>query len=185
MKLENKNKIYYGNPIIKFKEELISKLKSVGVELVDVSKLKPHEQVSDEDMNSLRNSLLKEDKCILKFPIVCEKEYNIIIDGHNRYHIFKELGLKKIPVYYVDYFDDRIVVDSWREGEKVTKRDVIEAAKSGKVFPPKTTKHLYIKKEIDTTTGEEKNQYVRILEILPQINVPIDALKNDGFKEKL
>ncbi|MEM4347773.1 MAG: hypothetical protein QW802_04215 [Candidatus Altiarchaeota archaeon] len=158
------------------KEEIISRLKKIGVELVDISKLKPHEEVSEEDQESLKNLLLNDDKCILKYPIVCEKKYKIILDGHNRYNIFKKLKLKKIPVYFVDYFDERIVVGSWREGVKVTKEEVIGIAKKGKCFPPKTTKHMYLCK-----SENEDAKLVRIVEILPRIDVSLKILANDGL----
>ncbi len=149
-------------------EELKARLKKFNVILVPVSELKPHEQASAKDLSSLRRCLLDENGRILKFPIVCDKENNIIIDGHCRYNIFKELNLKKIPVYYVDYSDERIVIDKWRNGEKVTKEDVIAMGKSDEIFPPKTTKHMYCDGACTT-----------ILETLPQINVPIDDLKKD------
>jgi hypothetical protein len=153
---------------------LRNRLKKVNVVLVNISKLKPHEKVSAEDINSLRKCLLNENGRILKFPIVCDKHHNIIIDGHCRYNVFKELKLKKIPVYYVDYSDEKIVVDCWRKGEKVTKEEVIKITKCGKCFPPKTTKHMYV----------SENGMVRILEVLPQINVPLDTLKNNENAEE-
>ena len=42
---------------------------------------------------------------------------------------------------FVDYNCEEIKVEAWRKGEKVTKKMVIEAGLSGKMFKPKTSRH--------------------------------------------
>ena len=42
---------------------------------------------------------------------MCEQS-NTIIDGHHRYFALKELGLKKIPVTFINYFSEKIKTDS-------------------------------------------------------------------------
>lgn len=151
-------------------KDLKKRLKKCKVALVDISKVKPHEEVSEEDITCLRKTLLNDNHGVLKFPIVCDKEHNIILDGHNRYTIFKNLNLKKIPVFYVDYEDEHILVGSWRKGKRVTKKDVIHTAECGEILPHKTTKHLY----------KKGKKCVRILKILPRIDVPLEILEEDN-----
>lgn len=98
----------------------------------------------------------------LKHPIVVDRETKIILDGHHRYNTLKSLKIEKVPVFYVNYFDDKIVLDSWN-GAKLTKKDVIEKVKSDELFPKKTTKHM-----IQTETG-----LVHISIIMPTINLDI------------
>ena len=63
----------------------------------------------------------------------------MIIDGHHRYFALKELGLEKIPVTMINYFSDKIITD---KNDSLMKHDIIENALSGKLYEPKSTKHL-------------------------------------------
>ncbi|MBD3155276.1 MAG: hypothetical protein GF368_01315 [Candidatus Aenigmarchaeota archaeon] len=107
--------------------------------LVEISKLKEHEEIIPERFDELKNEILSSG--FLKEPIVVDKNTNIILDGHHRFNIFKSLGYSKIAVQYVDYGNPKIVVDSWN-GNLQTKEKVIEKVVSGEKFPPKTTKHM-------------------------------------------
>lgn len=110
-------------------------------------------------LKQVRESILSEG---LKHPIVVDRATKIILDGHHRYNTLKSLRIEKVPVFYVNYFDDRIIVDSWN-GAKLTKKDVVEKVNSGGLFPKKTTKHM-----IRTETG-----LVHISIIMPTINLDI------------
>ena len=63
----------------------------------------------------------------------------MIFDGHHRYFALKELGLEKIPVTMINYFSDKIITD---KNDSLMKHDIIENALSGKLYEPKSTKHL-------------------------------------------
>jgi hypothetical protein len=139
------------------------RLKQLNTELTDVFSLKPHERVDDERIIEIRESIVKGG---MQYPIVVDRESNIILDGHHRFNIFKGFGIRNIPVFYVDYSDDRIILDSWN-GQKLTKSDIVEAASSGKLFPNKTTKHMFI----------SSNGLVHISSIVPRIDVDVFKLK--------
>jgi hypothetical protein len=79
---------------------------------------------------------------ILKRPIVVDRSTKIILDGHFRFNALKQLGCSKIPVFFVDYDSPHILVEGWRDGETVTKEDVVRAGLTGKKLPPKTSKHM-------------------------------------------
>lgn len=150
-------------------KKLEKRLHECGVELVPIEKLKPHEEiVSKEELADLKISLMTEG---IKFPIVCDRKTNMILDGHTRYMVFKELGLKRIPVYYVNYFDDKVVLESWRAVKPLTKEDVIKVIECGWVFPCKTTKHMY----------KTEKGLVHISKIPPKVDVPIDILISNSF----
>jgi hypothetical protein len=110
-----------------------------GIEEVDIGILRCHEEVVEERLNSLISYLKSlEEDLLISTIIVCNKSM-IIIDGHHRYHALKILGIKKVPVTFINYnssnikayFDDRIL-----------KSDVINIVNANKLLPPKSTKHV-------------------------------------------
>lgn len=142
--------------------KLESRLHASKIDLVDISHLKPHEEIDSAKLKDLKGCITEHG---LMFPIVADKKTKIILDGHHRYNVFKKMKLAKIPVFYVDYSDNRIVVDSW-SGKKITKQDVIDKVASGKVFPLKTTKHMFLSDD-----GPK-----HISSVLPSANVRISEL---------
>jgi hypothetical protein len=99
--------------------------------LVPVCSLYPHEKVDEniKDLYQLKDFL----------PIVVDQNTNIILDGHHRWTVYKLLEKTQIPVYYVDYMNSNILIGR----EDITKQDVINAALTNQLFPPKTTSHRY------------------------------------------
>ena len=85
-----------------------------------------------------------------------------ILDGHHRYHVGLRIGLLRLPVIKVDYLDDEgIELDIWpgSDLEALTKQEVVEMALSGKLYPPKTSRHRYS-------------------DYLPAIAVPLDSMRS-------
>ncbi|MDX1534220.1 MAG: ParB/RepB/Spo0J family partition protein [Thermoplasmata archaeon] len=103
--------------------------------------LKPHEEFRLELLEETRAAI--EADGYVREPLLVEQEHYVILDGHHRYGALLALGIEWVPVYLVDYDDDAVRVETWPNAqvEKVTKREVVEAALSGKRFPPKTTRH--------------------------------------------
>jgi len=128
----------------------------VRFELVEIGRLKSHEEVRSELLESLVAEIKRDG--FLRKPVLVENRHYIILDGHHRFEALKALGCKKIPVYLVDYFDDAIFLTTWPEAKhkNVTKNDVIDMAKSGKLYPPKTTKHI-VKLELKEVRVELKD----------------------------
>ncbi|MBS3052736.1 MAG: ParB N-terminal domain-containing protein [Candidatus Aenigmarchaeota archaeon] len=147
----------------------INELESFNVELVSIHYLKPHEEIDNNRLTEIKESIIKEG---LKFPIVVDIESKIILDGHHRLAVFKELEIDKIPVYYVNYSDKKIIIDTWNE-IRVTKDDIIKMVNSGKLFPNKTTKHMIF----------SNNGYRHISSITPRINVNISEILNTIKKQ--
>ncbi len=111
-------------------------------ELVEVGRLKSHEEVRSELLESLVAEIKKDG--FLRKPVLVEDKHYVILDGHHRYEALKLLGCKRIPVYLVDYVDDSIYLTTWPDAKykNVTKDEVLNMARSGKLYPPKTTKHI-------------------------------------------
>lgn len=108
--------------------------------IVSVDRLLPHEQVVQGKVEAVKRLILGSG--YVKFPILVDLNTFTVLDGHHRLEAVKALGLKMIPVFFVDYFKDYVLVKSFRKEFLVTKGLVIEAARARKLLPPKTSRHL-------------------------------------------
>ena len=125
---------------IKIDNSIIKEVTEIDIDLVF-----PHEKVIVNKKEILKNNLkYKDDYVIISSIIIC-METHMIIDGHHRYFALKELGIEKIPVTLINYFSEKIKTD---DNNSFSKNEIIENAKKGKLYEPKSTKHLiYCEKE--------------------------------------
>lgn len=127
------------------------------VTLVDINTLK---RIEDHDPNralKLKDKIIKDNSWI--FPIIVEANNNLILDGHHRFEVAKQLKLDKIPAILVDYKD--IKVWSLRDEIKISKAEIVEKiVKRNEIYPYKTIKHKYSFQ-------------------IPEINFNLRSLKND------
>ena len=99
----------------------------------------PHEKVSLEEINKLKNYINNfHSEIILPSILVCNKT-NVIIDGHHRFHVIKLLEVDQIPVSLIDYNSDLILTN---EKNSLSKKEILRSARNNKIFPPRTSKHL-------------------------------------------
>ncbi|MDP6869213.1 MAG: ParB N-terminal domain-containing protein [Candidatus Poseidoniaceae archaeon] len=115
---------------------------SEDVQLVPISWLKPHEEINVRGRDKLLD-MTKRWKGYTK-PLLVDSETGTILDGHHRYSIGLVLNLRRLPAICVNYLqDENVSVSLWpgSDLESITKDDVINMALSGKVYPPKTSKH--------------------------------------------
>lgn len=110
------------------------------VALVPLSVLKPHEAVIEDRVRELLEDI-KWRGAVLK-PVVADFKTMVILDGHHRVEALKRLGASYVPALLVDYDSDCVSVSSWRKGVAVSKEMVREAGLSGKLLPPKTSRHV-------------------------------------------
>jgi cysteine synthase/O-phosphoserine sulfhydrylase/cystathionine beta-synthase len=134
--------------------------------LVEIEKLQPHEEADPERLRELTQQIAL-DKT-LKYAIVADEKTNVILDGEHRYNALKSLGCRWIPVVYVNYESQNIEVHTWRNNHPITKKDVIEAALTGKLFPPKTSKHMM----------KNSDNLVHISSIEKRVDAPLEVLKS-------
>ncbi len=111
-----------------------------NIKNIAIGLLKPHEETCPIHLQNLRDEI-KKDGCV-KDPIIVDKNTMVILDGHHRYNSLKAMNCKFCPCCLVDYQSDEIDVACWREGERITKEQVIAAGLSGKLLPQKTSRHL-------------------------------------------
>ncbi len=132
---------------------------------VDIEEVKAHEEIRPEYLEELRYQI--ECDGILKMPIAVDRKTYVILDGHHRLHALKKLGCKRIPVVLVNYRSPKIKVLAWREGEKVTKAEVVRAGLSGRRMQSKTSRHMI---QLDG-----KLEHISAIEWI--IDIPLEKLK--------
>jgi|TARA_B100002052_G_C15828825_1_gene574306 ParB-like chromosome segregation protein Spo0J len=135
------------------------------VELVPLEVLRPHEQIIHKKVDQLErithrwNAYTK--------PLLLDRTTGTILDGHHRYHVAQRIGLLCVPCVLIDYLkDDSIELDVWPNcgRDSITKQDVIDAALSGDLMSPKTSRH-------------------RLSDHLPPIAVPLSRLRQPAIAD--
>lgn len=112
--------------------------------LVPLSWLKAHEQHVEQRVEELVHHFTH--RGAIDYAIVADENSGTVIDGHHRLMALRILGARWAPVYLIDYQDPRISVHTWREGEKApSKEEVVERASRGDLFPPKSTRHDFVR----------------------------------------
>ncbi|MEM3555884.1 MAG: ParB N-terminal domain-containing protein [Candidatus Micrarchaeia archaeon] len=109
------------------------------VRILFISELKAHELPDKRRVKELEEDMRR--RGILLKPIIVDRKTKIIIDGHCRCDALRRVGCRKVAVRFVDYLSEKIAVEGWN-GEKVNKKDVLEAGMSGVLMKPKTTRHI-------------------------------------------
>ena len=109
-----------------------------------LSWLKAHEQYVEARVVELLERFQRTG-CV-DYAVVVDRQTGTIIDGHHRYEALRRLGAALVPVHLVDYLDPSITIRCWREGERApTKEEVVERAAKGLLYPPKTTRHDFVR----------------------------------------
>ena len=141
--------------------------KPLNVRLVELDKLKQHEEVDQTHLEELKKEIKSDG--ILKIAIAVDMNTNIVLDGEHRLNALKKLGCKKVPVVFVDYHSAELRVCAWRKGEELTKKNVIEAGFSEKKLPPTTTKHMV----------KISDRLIHISAIEKRVDIPLEKLGAD------
>ncbi len=117
--------------------------------IMEIGKLRPHEAVEPNRLRRLLAAIRADG--FLRRPIVVEDEFYVILDGHHRYEALRRLGCTKVPVYLVHYEDPAIRLTTWPAAgvRSVTKAEVRSRGTRGDLFPPKTTRHLLPKENLE------------------------------------
>lgn len=126
-------------------------------EFAHIEELRNTEEHDPNRVEMLYNKIMETNKWTL--PLIVEKQNNMVLDGNHRLNVARRMGLKKVPVIYVNY--DDVSIWSLRKEYKVSpslvKKKVIDNCE---IYPYKTVKHKY-------------NFKIR------DINIDLEELRND------
>lgn len=114
------------------------------VSLVPIGSLKAHE----EHVESRVLEVLEQFRAsgVVDYAVVADADTGTVVDGHHRLEALKRLHASLVPCYLIWYMDPDIGIRSWRDDEKPpTKDEVVQRAAEGRLFPPKTTRHDFIR----------------------------------------
>ena len=112
-----------------------------AMRLMNVHKLRPHEEVDPVNLGILSIKIIQEGYWFI--PILVDDETGIIMDGHHRYAFALQAGLSVIPCYQLSYSSDKVKIFDWKSGEPFSEKRIIEKVNSGLLFPAKTTRHEF------------------------------------------
>lgn len=105
-----------------------------------VDSLLPHEQTDLAHLEALLEQVRIDG--LIKVPILVDRSSWVILDGHHRVQVAKRLGHKTISAIVIDYLrDPRVEVTGWDEQKIITKLDILNAARSHRLFAPRTSRH--------------------------------------------
>lgn len=107
--------------------------------LVPLDRLKAHEEIVAADIPPLVTLLLG--RGVLEDPIWVARDTYTILNGHHRVEALRRLGATHVPAWIVDYHGDAVRLDRWSDGPPIAKTEVEHRAATGRLFPPKTTRH--------------------------------------------
>jgi len=112
------------------------------LKVIKTALLRSHERTEPKRLKNLEKEIIRD--TILKKPILVDEKTYLVIDGHHRLAVLSKLGIKKIPVILVNYFNPKIKVKSWDNRKRLDKNIIMKAGLSGKLLPPKTSKHMLL-----------------------------------------
>lgn len=101
--------------------------------------LKPNEEIIPERAVWLFEKIQAEQ--LWRVPITVDSRSMSIMDGHHRYTVAMQLGLKKVPCLLLPY--EEVEFWSTHPDLELTPQMVVEYAKAGVRLPPKSTRHQF------------------------------------------
>lgn len=112
--------------------------------LVPLEWLKAHERYVEERVLELMRRFERAGR--VDYAVVADAATGTVVDGHHRLEALRRLGAHLVPAVLIDYEDASITIRSWRDGEAPpTKREVVARAAAGTLYPPKTTRHDFVR----------------------------------------
>lgn len=112
---------------------------SLPIHFVRVKRVRPNECHYSDHAVTLADTILREQ--LWRIPIAVERTSLAVMDGHHRLEAARQLRLKYIPCLLLDY--DCVNVDATRPGYLVTPHEIVRRARTGELYPPKTTHHRF------------------------------------------
>ena len=107
--------------------------------LLRPERLRIHEEIVPDRVEALVQEIRGSGR--VEQPILVARGSGVVLDGHHRFEALRRLGVRKVPAWVIEYDDPLVQLDRWDAGPPLSKRDVVERARAGQPFPPKTSRH--------------------------------------------
>ena len=107
--------------------------------LVPLARLKSHERIEPKKVDALVDEIRA--RGVFDDPIWVARGSDVILNGHHRVAALRRLGAVRVPAWVFDYDDGGIALDRWGPGPPLSKEEVVRRGRSGRLYPPKTTRH--------------------------------------------
>ena len=108
---------------------------------IDTELLNPHEEINNLNLKTIEKIVKSNNNMIFK-PIIVDKESLLVLDWHHRLEVAKKLFMKKVPVIFINYHSEDIILETatW-----MSKKEIEENSLKWKLLFPKSTFHYIIK----------------------------------------
>jgi L-serine kinase (ADP) len=107
--------------------------------LVPIGSLRAHEEIVERKVRKLAEELVA--RGVFYDPIWVARDSGVILNGHHRTAALRRLGARRVPAWLVDYDAESVHLGRWRDGPPISKAEVVDRARTGRLFPPQTTRH--------------------------------------------
>jgi hypothetical protein len=107
--------------------------------LLRPERLRIHEQIVPERVELLVQEIRGSGR--VEQPILVARGSGVVLDGHHRFEALRRLGVRKVPAWVIEYDDPIVQLGRWSDGPPLSKNEVVERARAGRPFPPKTSRH--------------------------------------------
>jgi L-serine kinase (ADP) len=107
--------------------------------LLRPERLRVHEQIVPERVEWLVQEIRGSGR--VEQPILVARGSGVVLDGHHRFEALRRLGVQKVPAWVIEYDDPIVQLSRWSDGPPLSKSEVVERARAGRPFPPKTSRH--------------------------------------------
>jgi L-serine kinase (ADP) len=111
-------------------------------QLLPLERLRAHEEIDEGEARRVAADIRA--RGIVDDPIwvAAADDLYVILNGHHRVAALRQLGATLAPAWVLDYASDAIRLERWSAGPPIDKAEVVRRARSGEMFPPKTTRHV-------------------------------------------
>lgn len=103
--------------------------------------LRPHEDFIQTHLDEVEGGVINDG--IWTRPIIVCFFTGIILDGHHRHQVALRNGLKFVPVVYVNYSSEDIVIYNGDKKDTLTSETIINTVERGLLLPRKFTRHVF------------------------------------------
>lgn len=110
---------------------------SSPIVLVETNRLLRHEEHLADRLAHVRRRIL--DAGVWTAPLLVERDALVLMDGHHRLAFAREMGFDCVPCLLAEYH--QVGVESRHPEFIVTPANVRKRARTGQLYPPRTTRH--------------------------------------------